>query len=196
MHNLAVLLLLATARLSSAPTWSMRITLGGKPLTLRIWKKRSAPTKVEVLRRRHVIALMEDDLYFDGSPQPRVWPRGREAILAYAANPGAGSGQYASLWRIGDRGRRLVRLGSFRNADLRDWPRRGIVREIRPTKYATADILKAFPMAFDEERYRDARFVVAYRYSREAGRLRLVGVRLATEAELDTWPYAVRFPGG
>jgi hypothetical protein len=89
----------------------------------------------------------------------------------------------------------MARLGEFRNADLRDWPTRWIVREIRPAKYATEAILRAYPRAFEEGRYRDARFVVTYRYDERARSIKPVSVRLASRAEARDWPYAVRFPG-
>ena len=112
-------------------------------------------------------------------------------LLEYAAFPGAGSGIYASIWKISEGGKRIERLGLFRNADLRDWFTRGIVREFRPAKYATQDLVWAISDVFDEV-YRDKAFIIRYRFDRRIQRFRYLGHQIVPRTY--AWPEAVRLP--
>ncbi|RYG37818.1 hypothetical protein EON81_05470 [bacterium] len=166
------------------PVWSKTISLQKVSLTLRVWKFRNAPTEVEISRGGGVIGSASDEaLYFYESVRPYIWIDGNAAVLVYAASPGAGTGQYASMWKIGDHGRRIEPIGSFLYGDLRKWRSHGIVREFRPTKYATEDILKVFPTIFDDERFRNKWFALRYKFNRRTKHFTLIRVRIATKAE-------------
>lgn len=134
----------------------------------------------------------EGDTFFDPSVRPYLHVQGASAFLAYGADPGAGSGFYAMVWRISDRGRRAVQIAQLDSGDLRHWFTSGIVTERRPAKYATDDMLRAVPALETSHRYDDKEFVARYRFDPKRGRFTFLGAK-AVPYNPDA-PYGVRLP--
>lgn len=175
--------------LASPPAaWSKAFLLDGRPVSVSIYLKQSDPTDVVVRasRKRYALPL---DLYFDRGVRPhlRVFPH--EAYLAYSCEPGAGSGEYAQIIRISAAG--LKDLGTFLDADLREWFRTGTIRDLRPAKYASSDMLRLFPRLYDVEAYRSKVFLSTYRFERKNHRFRLIRIRVLNAID---WPDVVRYP--
>ena len=148
-------------------------------------------TRLRIFAHDRVLATAQDSLYYDDAVKPYLWIGRDAAYLAYAADPAAGSGQFASVWKIASGGRAVRQIGMLRYADLRAWRTGGVLREFRPPHYATEELERALPSVFDA-RYRDERFILRYRFDHRVGRFRFVGYHAVPWTY--PWPETVRFP--
>ena len=160
-------------------------------LTVEVRRARGNPTEIVVSGASGILGRVEDTVYGDPSIEPFLVVRDKAILLAYAAFPSVGSGVYASIWKISGGGTRIERSGLFRYADLREWLTGGIVREFRPAKFATGDLVRSIPDVFDE-RYLDKAFIIRYRFDRPTGRFRYLGYQIVSRTY--GWPEAVRLP--
>src|SRR5580700_1524648 len=82
------------------PKWSKSFIFDGIYSKLEVWSKRNAPIELEVWQGNKRKAFATDDLYFDGTIEPMLSIEKGIAYLVFVGLPGAGSGEYASIWRI------------------------------------------------------------------------------------------------
>lgn len=173
-------------------TWSTSLRLDGSILNVKIWAKSGSPTTLEIRQGGKLLARKQEArLFYEEEVHPYLWVRRRTALLAYAAGPSTGSGFYASVWRISKRGRGLDPVREFRDGDLRQWRRGGVVREFRPAKYATAELERALHDLYDARNI-DRHFIICYQFDRQAERFRFLGYRIVPPTY--PWPETVRLP--
>ena len=173
------------------PKWSHCFELDGAALKLVVYLKRMAPTELEVRRSGRIKAHSSDDCFFDGSSTPFFKVDRGNAYLAFVADPGAGSGEYASIWRIWDHGQQISPLGMFMYADLRAWFTHGTVREFRPAKYATDDVMRVYPHLFDDQASMLQYFLISYWFDPKLQRFLVHRIRSKRSFK---WHYGVRLP--
>lgn len=184
---------LSQARLPSTPAWSNSVILNGRKLTVSILAKvGNDSTVVEIHRSIKLIARAADTTYFYDPFRPVLTVKGPNAYLAYAATPGAGSGEYAVIWRIWDNGRHISPLGRYLYGDLHLWFTHGTIREIRPAKYATEDVVRKYPHLFEREFYRNKKFVIDYRFNVKRHTFNLSNIRIVRHSF--SWRDHVRLP--